>query len=325
MKECQYSVALCTYNGEKYIVQQLESILQQSVKPTQIVISDDGSSDSTLTLVSRFLINSNVDYLILENKGDHGVAHNFQNAIKNCRCPIIFTSDQDDVWLNNKAELMLNVFEINPSAQLVFSDGELVDSNLNLLGSTVWESVGITPKRISEGKWFHYLLKNCLITGAAMAFRKELFASVNIIPKEWLHDGWLAWAAVINNGLFPCPFKLFYYRQHTDNQIGMVPIHNYYGHFREWLKNFDEMIEHREIRYRRYQSLYDMWKNRFSLKQQEELYDCIYFWKTLCEMKNKGKTDQFHTIFTLFKKGYYHKYFVGSRGALRDILLLFKK
>lgn len=123
------------YNGERYIAEQLNSILSQTIPPKEIIISDDGSKDQTLEIVDNLLSHCSVKYRIVKNTGTHGVTKNFCNAISRCSENIIFTSDQDDVWVNNKAEIILKIFENNNKALLVFTNGELVDQNLKLLNA----------------------------------------------------------------------------------------------------------------------------------------------------------------------------------------------
>ena len=148
-----YSVALCTYNGEEYISQQINSIIEQTIKPSEIIISDDGSTDNTIEIARGILENSNLNYKIINNDREKGVVANFENAISNCKYEYIFTSDQDDVWVENKAEIILNVFEKEASALLVFSDGELVDEKLKYLHCNMWKSVGINKKMLKEKEW----------------------------------------------------------------------------------------------------------------------------------------------------------------------------
>lgn len=317
----EYSVALCTYNGARYIAEQLNSIICQSVPPSQIVVSDDGSTDGTIIIVNKLLSDCGIEYKFLSNNSEHGVTPNFQNAISNCTYPIVFTSDQDDVWMKNKAEVMLHFFDNQPKVMLCFSDGELVDSDLQIYGCSLWKSVGLSNKMLKQQDWFHYLLKSCLVTGAAMAFRKDFYESVGSIPKEWIHDGWLSWAAVARSGLCPCPSKLFLYRQHTDNVVGMA--HNSKGHIKRWLSNFEGVIITRENRYKRFMYLKKSMGIFFSDIQNRELDRCIFFWKSLCEMENKCFFKNLLMMIKFFIYGYYHKYYVGTRGFFRDLFLLF--
>lgn len=317
----KYSVALCTYNGSKYVEDQLNSITNQSVPPSQIVVSDDGSKDETLQIVDTYLKSKGIDYIIVKNGDPHGVTFNFQNAFKFCKYPIIFTSDQDDIWMKDKAEKMLYEYEKDPKAMLVFSDGELVDGNLNKMNCTIWKAVGITPERIVEADWFNYLLKNCLVTGAEMSFKKELLNDIDSIPGEWLHDGWLTWAAVIKKGLRPCPYKLILYRQHGSNVVGMSPTYAIGSKIKHWLGNFNRMKHQRDIRYKRYLALQSKWGHRFSTSQQEALSECVDMWRTLSSNNDASMLVQLRNIFYCLKHGYYHKYFVGFRGFARDFVM----
>ena len=317
-----YSVALCTYNGSKYIEAQLNSIIQQSVPPSQIIVSDDGSSDDTLDIVESMLSNCKCRYSILINNTNHGVTSNFKNAIDNCDCPIIFTSDQDDVWLTNKAETILTIFEEHSDARLVFSNGELVDKDLKDLGCSLWKSVGITHSMLYQYNWFQYLLRTNLVTGAAMAFRKDFYDSIETIPSVWIHDGWLAWAALATNGLYPCSAKLFLYRQHVDNAIG-APC-NVRGKIEKWLSNFEKTTSNRSIRYERFEYVKKCFGKDFSKSQKSELDKCIYFWKTLSETDNYNFFKSVRVMFVFYLQGLYHKYYIGFRGLVRDVFLLFR-
>lgn len=321
----EYSVALCTYNGAKYIGEQLNSIIGQTVTPSQIVISDDGSKDNTLEIADYILSKSGINYQIVHNSEPHGVTRNFQNAFSYCTNPIIFCSDQDDVWMKEKAESMLLEYEKHPKAMVVFSDGELVDANLNLLGCNVWRSVGITDERINEGDWFHYLLKTCLVTGAAMSFKKGLLNDVDVIPVEWLHDGWLAWAAVSHNGLVPCNERLFYYRQHGNNEVGMRPVYDISGRIKGWIKNFDDVQNTRRIRHDRYKSLYDTYKDKFSQMQQKEIQECVNFWGEMIGSESMSRIAAFKVYCSNLSKGNYSRFYNGFLGYFRDVLMMFNK
>jgi Glycosyltransferases involved in cell wall biogenesis len=317
----RYSVALCTYNGSRYVIEQLDSIINQTIPPSQIVVSDDGSKDSTLDIVNNYLSNKDVKYTVCSNSYSRGVTNNFLNAIELCSEDIIFTSDQDDYWMVDKAEKLLAVYEGNPNALVVFSNGELVDINMKSLNCDIWRAVGITHERCNEGNWFHYLLKNCLITGATMSFRKNLLKDIDEIPSEWLHDGWLAWAAVIRGGLVPCPDRLIKYRQHGANVIGMKPVYSFWGKLKGWIKNFDDMPKQREIRYHRYLSLEKKWGGRLTKYQSEELLECINFWGELVGLSHQTKFIRLKKILSLYSSGSYNRFFVGTRGCLRDLIL----
>ena len=318
---CNYSVALCTYNGERYIAEQLNSILSQTIPPKEIIISDDGSKDQTLEIVDNLLSHCSVKYRIVKNTGTHGVTKNFCNAISRCSENIIFTSDQDDVWVNNKAEIILKIFENNNKALLVFTNGELVDQNLKLLNCDMWKSVGIATEMLEENKWVEYMLNRCFVTGAAMAFKRELFSENEKIPSSWLHDGWLAWKAVARGGLVPCQDKLLLYRQHGDNVVGMSNVTSI-TRIKSYLNNFKIIKETHIIRYNRYIELKDKMGYMFSEQQQEKLNACILFWKDLVESdKNLKRLTRIKIIKKHVKNGDFENYFNGKKGAIREFFV----
>ena len=129
------SVAMCTYNGEKYIEEQLNSILHQTKKIDEIIICDDGSKDKTLEICNKILESSNVEYILKLNKNNLGFAKNFYQAIKLCSGDIIFFCDQDDIWKENKVDLMCQVFDNDPDTLLVFSNAYITNENLEVTGN----------------------------------------------------------------------------------------------------------------------------------------------------------------------------------------------
>lgn len=317
----KYSVALCTYNGEKYIAEQLRSILQQTFKPSQIIVSDDGSSDKTILIAETVLSKSNIDYRIVKNTTGKGVISNFQNAISLCRENLIFTSDQDDVWMSNKAYEMIKCFEINPTALLIFSDGELVDENLELLNCSMWKSVGISSDMLKENDWFDYMLNRCFVTGAAMAFKRNLFSKNENIPQAWLHDGWLAWKAVSQGGLIPCDKRLILYRQHKNNVVGMNNVTSL-KRIKKYLRNFKIMKREHIIRYERYKVLQDSMGHLFSEEENNHLTMCIDFWNDLVKAdKESSKIRRMKLIINNWRKNNFLRFSNGNKGAIREVLI----
>lgn len=321
----EYSVALCTYNGEKFIEEQLNSIISQTLPPKEIVISDDGSTDDTLSIAEQILEKSNINYSIVKNLNEKGVTSNFCNAIALCNCDFIFTSDQDDVWLPKKAETILDTFITNENALLVFSNGYLVDEKLESLKSDMWSQVGINKKMIRKERWFEYLLKKCLITGATMAFKRNLFDKNETIPKTWLHDGWLSWKAAVNHGLVPCDNMLIMYRQHQNNVVGM---HTYdlKKSTQSYFGNFKNMKDVHINRYQRYSDVLNNLSNALEDSQIELLNKCIKFWEDLVKADNeKRKTTRLRLVLWHLFNGDFRRFFNGFKGAIREIWLVFFK
>lgn len=219
---------MCTYNGERFVADQMRSILEQSIKVDEIIVSDDGSSDATLERVREVLADfagQTPELKILAGER-LGIVRNFSRAIESCTGDIIFLCDQDDVWLPDKVEEIVAVFENQPDALLVCSDARLVDAELRELGKSQFDMVRMTEglRRSLEGdKGFEILLRRNVVTGATSAFRRKLLDSALPFVDGWLHDEWLAILAAARGGLRAISTPLVLYRQHGGNQCGMRP------------------------------------------------------------------------------------------------------
>ena len=210
---------MCTYNGAEFLPAQLESILRQSRAPDQIVICDDGSTDETQTVLQKFDLKVNV------NEHKLGTVKNFENAIKLCTGDIVVLSDQDDVWHEDKLEVIGAAFERNAKTGLVFSDAEIVDENLNPTGRRMWDEVGFDAhkrKLVAHGRALDVLITGWTVTGATMAFRSEYRNLALPIPTniQMIHDGWIALTVASVADVVMIDEPLIKYRQHERQQIG---------------------------------------------------------------------------------------------------------
>jgi glycosyltransferase involved in cell wall biosynthesis len=217
------SVALCTYNGELYLKEQIESIFKQSRLPDEIIVCDDCSLDSTLKMLNEFRKNSPIPFKIYLNKKNLGVSKNFEKAISLCSGDIIFLSDQDDAWLPEKIEKVIEVFNNNKDCSYVFSDAFIVDENLHSLGYTMWKSISFDRfqrKKFMKGQQLEGLLKHYVVTGSTMAFHSRIREIVLPIPEIWIHDAWITlFGSIFGKGCF-IEEPLIYYRQHNYQLIG---------------------------------------------------------------------------------------------------------
>lgn len=220
------SIALCTYNGAKYLEKQIESFLRQTRLPDELVICDDCSRDETPQIIKNFCETSPFPVRLHVNETNLGSTKNFERAISYCRGDLIFLCDQDDVWLPTKIAETEKVFAESEKIGLVFSNAELVDENLESLGVDLWQ-VSFTPeeKRKSlDGKFFEVLLRRNVVTGATAAFRRDLrecFAPIPTNIPYVIHDGWIALviSAVAEIRFIEKP--LIKYRQHPGQQLGI--------------------------------------------------------------------------------------------------------
>lgn len=219
------SVALCTYNGADFLSEQLESIVGQSRPPDEIVVCDDGSTDATQTLLQSFSETSPVPVVLHFNEQNLGSIKNFEKAISLCSGDVIALSDQDDVWRNDKLQLIENAFQQAPPAGLVFSDAEIVNADLKSLGRSMWDEVGFDAhkrKLVRSGHVLEVLITGWTVTGATMAFRSEFAKLVLPIPNQisMIHDGWIALVVSAVAPVVMIEEPLVQYRQHEKQQIG---------------------------------------------------------------------------------------------------------
>lgn len=217
------SVALCSYQGEAWIGQQLASIAAQTRLPDEVVVCDDASDDGTAEIVERFAAESPFEVHLVRNPNNMGVVGNFDQAIALCRGEVIFLADQDDVWPPEKIDRFLQVFQQQPHVALVFSDALAIGPEGESLGYRLWDAVQFTRASrcaVARGRLFDVLMRWNVATGAAMAFRSRYRDLVLPIPRECQHD---AWIAQLLSAIAPCVAldePLLHYRQHASQQLG---------------------------------------------------------------------------------------------------------
>jgi glycosyltransferase involved in cell wall biosynthesis len=221
-----FSVAMCTYNGSRYLRAQLESIGNQTRPPNELVICDDVSSDDTTFIIERFAASAPFPVRLEVNTRNLGSTKNFEKAIGLCEGTVIALSDQDDVWSPEKLETMEARFRSAPTVGLVFSDADVVDEDLQPLGARLWDSIGFDEKarhQVRAEDALDVLLTGWTVTGATMAFRSEFRQLVLPVPSDipMIHDGWIALViAAVADVLF-IDQPLIKYRQHEKQQIGV--------------------------------------------------------------------------------------------------------
>lgn len=215
------SIALCTYNGEKFIREQLESLLQQTLKPDEIVISDDGSSDDTLNIIHEMEKDSSIPFVYFKHDEKLGVFRNFAQTISHCSNELIFPCDQDDVWKLDKLEKHVNEHMKHPHSNLVFSNADVVFNTIDHHLYPLWD-----PKKVGQSNGYanivNLVYKGRSIAGCCMSFKKEFYDLIQPIPEGIYHDDWIATCAVLLGEVRGISESLIYYRQHGNNTVGIV-------------------------------------------------------------------------------------------------------
>jgi glycosyltransferase involved in cell wall biosynthesis len=217
-------IIVCTYNGSRFIVDQLESILVQTIPVDKISIYDDQSTDRTLDRINEFVSQLSFEdqllFNIQVNSSNLGYAQNFSRAIFSATEDILFLCDQDDIWEPNKVEVLLDLINSYP-VDMVFSDGLIIDSyGENIDNLTVLESYGINVCDFNKDA-FKYLMKRNYINGAAAAIRRMAAQSALPLPCDMPHDYWLGIWCSLHEGVLATSKPLYKYRQHDANVIGM--------------------------------------------------------------------------------------------------------
>ena len=172
MTKLRLSVAMAVYNGEMYLAEQIDSILSMLKEQDELIISYDRSKDMTWTIINKYA-KEDKRIKVVVNKQEKGYANNFTNALYHCSGKYIFLADQDDIWLNNKLEKMVNTFEKDPRILVVLCNGILIDENSQVIGKL---------KKIKKNPILNFITGTYL--GCCMAFRRVLIPIVCPYPAD---------------------------------------------------------------------------------------------------------------------------------------------
>src|ERR1044071_7029356 len=219
------SIALSTFNGAAYLPEQLASITAQTRLPDEIVICDDCSTDQTRAISEAFALSTSIPVSLYVNEQNLGSTKTFERAIRMCTGEIVALCDQDDVWRQDKLQLIETAFLKAPDAGLVFSDAQLVDENLKSLGRNMWAERKFGRKQkemVEHGRALDCLPPGWTVTGATIAFRSKFDHLCLPIPEDipMIHDGWIALAISAVAEVILLDDQLIKYRQHSGQQIG---------------------------------------------------------------------------------------------------------
>ena len=218
MPNQKISIALCTFNGERFLREQLASYAAQSQLPDEVVVCDDGSTDSTLEILKEWAGTVPFPVRIFQNEQNLGYAQNFGKAVSLCEGDIIFLSDQDDIWMPEKIERMVRVFEEDPETVLAVSDAFIIDAQGKRQIGSLRELTQLWY--FDEPAAFCTLdprPEDCYPQGCASAFRASLRGLFLPIPSRWTHDIWLQVIAPLAGRGKVVSEPLFSYRLYSGN------------------------------------------------------------------------------------------------------------
>ena len=200
------SVCMASFNGAKYIKEQIESILPQLPDDAEFIISDDGSTDSTLEIIKSI---NDKRIKVIAGPGK-GVVKNFENALMCARGDVVFLTDQDDTWREDKLSKVLEAFE-DGTTECVLHDATVVDGEGNVIMPSFFRWRGVKHGLI------HNILKNSY-TGCCMAFTSVLKDAVLPFPESIeMHDWWIGLNAEKRGKALFVEDRLIAYRRHGQN------------------------------------------------------------------------------------------------------------
>ncbi|MBI4259642.1 MAG: glycosyltransferase family 2 protein, partial [Actinobacteria bacterium] len=324
------SVVLCTYQGARYLPEQLRSLTDQTLPPDEVVVCDDGSTDGTLGLLERFAEEVPFTVNVHRNPERLGSTKNFERGIELAKGELIFLCDQDDAWYPRKLEVMAGVLERDPVAGAAFSDADLMDERSRTRDSRLWETLGFTDEmreRLVERPVL-VLSRGNVVTGAAMAFRAELRELVLPIPEGWVQDAWIGLLVGAVAGLAPIPEPLIRYRLHGGQQIGVPDPMSSAQHLRRRAQVVRRMTKQERpvlLEQSAYfeQALERLGEraDRFPAPQDvlEELAAKIRHLRVRGEMREAGH--RVRAVAGELAAGRYHRYSNGLASAAKDLLL----
>jgi glycosyltransferase involved in cell wall biosynthesis len=216
-------IVMATYNGEKYLAAQIDSLLGQTYKNWRLLITDDGSTDRTLDILRCYAKTYN-QITIVNTERQGGVVKNFSKGLTFCTSPYIMFCDQDDIWLTNKISSMVDAMKVKESSLgkgtplLGFSDLCLVDEYASVIHNSFYQYNRLNPNNNLD---YGYLLWRSTVYGCTVIFNKELLHLAMPLPDDIsMHDQWFALIAAKYGSLFFLPESLIYYRQHCNNVVG---------------------------------------------------------------------------------------------------------
>lgn len=291
------TVLLAVYNGEKYLREQIDSILNQTLKNIKIIIRDDGSVDNSPQIIKEYCNRYSQQIVSIEGTSTGSAARNFAELLDICHDDYIMFCDQDDVWLPQKAEKTLAILKSKEDGGktpvLVHSDLSVVDQDLNMISPSFFEYQKLNQKNLTLQR----LLVQNYVTGCTVMINRALKQKCGRISNRCvMHDWWLALVALLFGKLVCLDESTMLYRQHSYNQVGAKAA---YGIelIKRKLSTLDTVRKNYDATYIQAQALLDRYGNEIDASQCELL-------RTYCKIQSMNKIQKIRTVQKYgFKKG----------------------
>ena len=218
----EIAILLATYNGGKYLREQLDSIFAQTYTKWHLYIHDDGSKDDTIEILKDYQSRFPNKITIIEGEPTGGAKNNFYFLLKRVESLLYMFTDQDDVWLPNKIEMEVNAWNQNKADDvpvLVFTDLKIVNKSLDVISDSLWKYYKFNTEKI---RMQSLILQN-VVTGCTMLINKKLrdmmiaYKNIENVP---MHDKWAALIALQFGKMIRINDQTILYRQHENNAVG---------------------------------------------------------------------------------------------------------
>ncbi|MCQ2506169.1 MAG: glycosyltransferase family 2 protein [Lachnospiraceae bacterium] len=284
-------ILLATYNGEKYLSKQLDSLLGQSYSDFHIFIRDDGSSDGTVSVINDY-VTKNPDKItfIHDNKLCKSPMKNFMALLEYATADYVMFCDQDDYWYREKIvhtyNEMKSVEKDSSIPTLVFTNYKVVNENLE-------------PMKVNEKNLYTYkkrlnlspLLVQNVVTGCTMMINKALYKNLTETREDIImHDWWCALYASSFGMIKYLPEKTLYYRQHPGNSEGAIDLSNPKYYFKH------QTIKKAKTSMKRYLGQANAFLEIFGPSLEQYDYEKYQILKRFADLKNKNKLVRMYTI-----------------------------
>lgn len=252
----EISVALCTYNGAPYIREQMNSILDQTRTPDEIIVCDDKSTDETIEILNDYHEDNKDVIEIYPNEQNLGVTKNFEKCIRLCSGDVITLSDQDDIWEKTKIQRQSNAMQ-ETDASLAFHNTTVTNEKLNKVAD-YWSSISYAPGLVEDVELsIRDLLRRNFMSGHTIMFRSQLKDALLPIPETWVYDYYIAILSVVTGKVIDIDDCLAKHRYHERQTTGaQLPSSTTLNGIRRGIEtSFQENAQH--LTPQRWAALYD--------------------------------------------------------------------
>lgn len=293
-------IVMSTYNGGQYLQRQLDSVLRQTVTDFTLLIRDDGSSDDTMQILARY-DDPRIRVTAGENLGACGSFLALLDEARQLQPNYLFFCDQDDIWQDNKLELLLDeIKKIPEGPSLVFSDFSMIDSQDKPTGESYTAMAGLQIP--ADGNFFPKLLAQPYIFGCACVMNRELLELVKDPPADIeMYDCWIGLVASVFGKVQYLPQATIAHRFHSSNATGQAGMNSLSTRIRRVTKQFQKQVANTKLRLQQAQLLLERYPGLLSDAQKQQL----------TQIAEAGRKGGFYAIRTL------RKYAVARGGTLQ--------